>query len=177
MRTAYALPLAVAIVVATVHATVVSRAASAAARPVSASDQGQVAVTITVGGRTYSGSGRGRCESHSSASIYGTPAALYQAMYDGGASAGGLKNVSVTAWKPAKGDGMMSLYAMVGSSMHRVDTVKRPGGKGTAGSGTITVRQQGLGGRFDFDGRDDTGTAIRGSISCARFDHSEPVAG
>jgi hypothetical protein len=172
MRTAHALPIAAAIAVATAHA------AAAADRLAPAAGQGQVAVTITVGGKTYSGSGRGRCESHSNASIYGAPAALYQAMYDGGdANARGLKNVSVTAWKPARGDGMMSLYAMVGSSMHRVDTVKRPGGKGTAGSGTITIRQQGLGGRFDFDGRDDTGTAIRGSISCARFDHSEPVAG
>ena len=134
-----------------------------------------VTVALTVGGKAYNAKGSGACTFAPVASIYGVRAQQYGVRLSGGA--GGIRSLGLTVWRPASGGAdQMNLYVSVGSTSHRIDTVKGGGNKGVGG-GTVSVQRKGLGGHFTIDGKDGSGAAIRGTIECGRFAAPHAVGG
>ncbi|HET7456826.1 MAG TPA: hypothetical protein VFJ74_04160 [Gemmatimonadaceae bacterium] len=151
--------------------------AAVAAPRAAAAQQARPTATLTIGGKSYAAAGNGICQSAPVASIYGVRASMWSVQLDGGAG-GGLRSLSLTVWRPVAGGGeQMSLYAKTGATEHRIDTVKKGGRGGIVGAGTVTVRPQGPGGRFEIDGRDGSGATVRGTVTCPRFSSMEAVGG
>lgn len=150
----------------------------AAASPSAAiAQQGRPTATLAIGGKSYTAvAGTGTCQSAPVASIYGVRASMWSVQLNGGG--GSLRSLSLTVWRPAGGGGeQMSLYVKTGATEHRIDTVKKGGRGGIVGGGTVTVRPQGAGGRFEIDGRDASGTTVRGTVTCPRYAPIEAVGG
>jgi hypothetical protein len=129
--------------------------------------RGTVPMTIVakVDGTTHRASGPGECASSADASIYGVPATLWHATYEGAAEP---RRLNLTVWRPRTGGGdMVGLSLTIGETNHQIVTVK--GGQ-LAGSGTPGVRPAGSGGTLTLTGKDDHGDAIELSVECARFD-------
>lgn len=168
MRTIRAIALcATAAVAAT--ATYGRAGATTAGKPRTAGGEDALSVSLAVGGRTYTAAGNGQCRHAPMAAIYGVRAQMWIVEYAASGDAG-LQRVNLTVWRPAAGGAeQMSLNVRAGSIERRIDTVKRGAGSAPVGSGAVAVRTQGRGGRFEIDGRDATGTTIRGTLSCARF--------
>ena len=121
-------------------------------------------VTVTVGGKTETLRGTGRCGHEPRASLYGAAAALWLAEYTGGAQA---PRVSLTYWRFATGNEVQfSLAVDSKSATHRINTVK--GGK-LAGSGRATFQPTAQGGRFKIAGKAQNGASLQATIECARF--------
>jgi len=141
------------------------------AAPARAQAEVPVKVTINIGGRTETLRGTGQCGHEPRASIYGSDAELWMAEYsDGG------HEVTLTYWRPVGGTGghQFSLSVQSGSLGHRINTVK--GGR-MEGSGRSTFQPTALGGRFEINGKDQTGAALSISIECARFGSISAVGG
>ena len=150
-------------------------AAFTGARPAQAPTP--VTIALTIGGKSYQAKGQGECTYAPVGSIYGVRASRWSVQYSGGAGAG-LRSMSLTLWHPLAGAtaDQMSFAASVGASSYRIDTVQGQG-RQTVGAGTVRVQQKGMGGRLEVDGKDTKGTAIRGSVECARWASPEAVAG
>ncbi len=133
-----------------------------------------VTITIAVGGKSYEVSGKGACTHAPVASYRDMRAAQWGVEYSTEGKTG-LTNLTLTAWRPlAGGAEQMSLSIGIGSVSHRIDTVK---GSENAGSGTLSVKTTGAGGRFEIDGKDEKGISIKGTVECASFSTPEAVAG
>jgi len=141
------------------------------ATPARAQAEVPVKVTINIGGRTETLRGTGQCGHEPRASIYGADAALWMAEYS---EAG--HEVSLTYWRLVGDTGgqQFSLSVQSGSRDHRINTVK---GGTMEGSGRSTFQPTALGGRFEINGKDQTGAALSISIECARFGSISAVGG
>jgi hypothetical protein len=133
-----------------------------------------VTIAVAIGGKSYQASGQGECQYAPIASYRDMRAAMWSVEYSS-ESKDGLTSLHLTAWRPlAGGAHQMSLYVGIGSVNHRIDTVK---GSENAGTGTVSVEVKGEGGTFTVDGKDEKGTAIKGTIECAKFSPQDAVAG
>jgi hypothetical protein len=122
-------------------------------------------VTVTIGGKTETLRGTGRCAHEPRASLYGAAAALWLAEYSGGAQG---PRVSLRFWRFAAGDEVLFSLAVDGrKGAHRISTVK---GRKLEGSGRGTFQPTAQGGRFQITGKAQNGAALKATIECARFD-------
>ena len=109
-------------------------------------------------------SGMGRCTHATDASIYGTPAALWQVQ---DSDTGQIRYATLTVWRPASGGAdQFSLSIASGDRDHRISTVK--GGE-LAGSGSVAMHPMGAGAHFEVVGTDAEGRSVRASFHCERF--------
>src|SRR5512145_1122588 len=105
-------------------------------------------VTVTVGGKTETLRGTGRCGHEPRAWLHDRAAALWLAEYLNGAQA---RRVSLSYWRFATGDEVQFSLAVHGkTAAHRISTVK--GGK-LVGSGRATFQPTAQGGRFQIAGK------------------------
>jgi hypothetical protein len=125
-----------------------------------------VSITAKAGGRDYEASGRGTCQHAPDASIHGVSASLWTVQF-AGSGQGGLKQFSLTLWRPKDGGSdQLSFSLEAGSGSHRIET----GGHGeTAGEGTVTILPSGPGGRLEVSGKEANGKAIQVTIDCSAF--------
>lgn len=132
--------------------------------PAEAQAPGPMKVTLTVGGRTETLRGPGRCGREPRAWLHGAAAALWMAEYTGGE---GAPRVSLSYWRFAAGEeAQFSLLVDGQAASHRISTVE--GGK-MEGSGRVTFQPTALGGRFQIAGTAHDGAPLEVSIECARF--------
>jgi hypothetical protein len=121
-------------------------------------------VTVTVGGKTETLRGTGRCGHEPRAWLHDKAAALWLAEYPNEAQA---RRVSLSYWRYAAGDEVQfSLVVHGKSAAHRISTVK--GGK-LEGSGRATFQPTAQGGRFQIAGKAQNGASLQATIECARF--------
>lgn len=139
-----------------------------------AGDPPTVAVTATVGGKSYEGTGRGTCRHTPDASIYDVPAALWM-VEQGGSSNGALKALHLTLWRPKNGGpDQVSLALETRSSNHQISV----GGKARqVGSAKAKLSSVGSGGRFQLKGTDAKGMKILLTITCTAFAGIEAEGG
>jgi hypothetical protein len=129
-------------------------------------------VTVTVGGKTETLRGTGRCGHEPRASLYGAAAALWLVEYPEGTQP---TRVSLRSWRFAAGDEVQFSIAVHGkTATHRISTVK--GGK-LEGSGRATFQPTAQGGRFQIAGKAQNGTSLQATIECARFTGIVAVGG
>ena len=121
-------------------------------------------VTVTVGGKTETLRGTGRCGHEPRAWLHDKAAALWLAEYPHGAQA---RRVSLSYWRLATGGEVQFILAVHGrTAAHRISTVK--GGK-LEGSGRATFQPTAQGGRFQIAGKAQDGASLQATIECARF--------
>ena len=125
-----------------------------------------VSITAKAGGKSYETSGRGDCQHAPDASIRGVSASLWIVQF-GGSGQGGLKQLSLTLWRPKDGDSdQLSFSLETKSGSHRIET----GGPGeSAGEGTVTILPSGPGGRLEVSGKEANGKPIQVTIDCSAF--------
>ena len=134
----------------------------------------KVTIAIAVGGKSYKASGEGECQYAAMASYYDMRAKMWSVEYSVEGKSG-LTNLHLTAWRPlAGGADQMSLSLQIGSTDHRIDTVRK---SENVGSGTLTLKTKGEGGTFQIDGKDEKGRRIKGTVECATFSAPHAVAG
>ena len=139
-------------------------ATSPAPAPAQAQAPAPMKVTLTVGGRTETLRGPGRCGKEPGAWLHGAAAALWTAEYTG---EGDGPWVSLSYWRLAAGEtSQFSLTIEGETAVHRISTVE---GGTLEGSGRVTFQPTALGGRFEIAGRAQDGARLEVSIECARF--------
>jgi len=145
---------------------VLGAAAVSSPAPAGAQSPVPMKLTVTVGGRTDTLRGTGRCAHEPHASIYGTAAALWLAEYSGAGADG--RTVALSYWRPVAPGAAEQFSLSVGgkAAAHRISTVK--GGR-LEGSGRATFRPTALGGRFEIAGKAQDGASLQATIECARF--------
>lgn len=122
-------------------------------------------VVITVGGRTQTLRGTGRCAHEPHAWIYGAPAALWRAEYRAAREG---PRLSLSFWRLAESpaEPQFTLSLQENSAHHRINTVS---GGTPEGSGRASFRPTATGGRFEISGKAQDGAGVEISIECARF--------
>jgi hypothetical protein len=120
-------------------------------------------VTVTVGGKTETLRGTGRCGHEPRAWLHDRSAALWLAEYPHGAQA---RRVSLSYWRFATGDEVQFSLAVHGkTAAHRISTVKGKAG----GFRPRDVPADGARGRFQIAGKAQNGASLQATIECARF--------
>ena len=138
---------------------------SSARGPSGASGSVPIDITAELGGKAYRLRGDGQCTYAEQASIRGVPSSMWQVQYRGRDE--GITQTSVTVWRPDGGGvDQVAVSMQVEARHHQINTVV---GSERAGSGAVLLRPQGDGIRLELDGRDETGTALRLTIACARL--------
>lgn len=137
-------------------------------------DQVPITIALTVGGKSYRATGLGECKHAPQASIYNVAAAMWSVQYSSNNSTP--RNLSLTMWRPMRGDAppQLTLAVNTGAASQSISTVK--GGR-IAGGGSVTMQPKGTGGRFEISGKSANGTALRGTIDCARFTRAKAEGG
>ena len=128
--------------------------------------RGEVPLTIevSVGSERSDLTGTGKCTHAPEASIYGTPAALWQIQ---DSDAGKIRYANLTVWRPkAGGPEQFNMSINTADEEHAINTVK--GGQ-LVGSGTVSVHPSGEGAHFEVIGKDAAGRSVRATFQCARF--------
>lgn len=146
---------------------------AAAQRADAAAEGAAITVTARIGGKSYEGSGTGRCRREPEASIYGVSAALWMVQYVG--QAGAPKQLNLTLWRPKDGSpDRLSLSLETGSGSHSIET----GGKGkNSGEGSVTILPSGPGGRLEISGKEAGGKRVQITIDCPAFTGVEAEGG
>ena len=110
-----------------------------------------VHVEFLVNGKPIRGQGPGQCKHEPNGSIYSAPASLWTVEFSD-PKGGQVKHVTLTMWQPkSESPSQMSLVLDTGAGSHRIATVK--GGQ-LVGVGTVSLRTEQSGGRFDIKGKD-----------------------
>jgi hypothetical protein len=119
-------------------------------------------VSLTAGGQRYESSAPGECTHAPTASIYGVASELWTAhQSDNG------KSVQLSLWEPKDGTRpMVSLTVTMGSSTHRVSTVR---GASIAGNAKTQFQTVAKGGTITVYAKSAEGADIIGTIKCAAF--------
>ena len=134
----------------------------------------KIAISLTIGGKSYKVSGEGQCHYAPMASFYDMRAKMWSVQYTPEEETG-LSSLTLTTWRPlAGGADQMSLSVRVGTADHRIDTVKK---SQNVGSGTLKLTPKGEGGTFEIDGKDEKGATIKGTVECTTFSSPPAVAG
>jgi hypothetical protein len=135
-----------------------------------------VAITIAakIGKKSYQASGNGSCSHAPDASIRGVSASRWTVQYTNQRE-GGLKQLSLTLWRPKDGGSdQLSLTLETGSGSHRIQS----GQEGeNAGEGSVTILPSGPGGRLEITGKDADGKALQVTIDCPAFAGVEAEGG
>jgi hypothetical protein len=124
-----------------------------------------ISLDASVAGRIYKGSGAGSCHHADEASIHDVSASLWTVEYSG--QTGGLKQLSLTLWRPKDGSpDHLSLSLETSSGSHRIQT----GGKeGNTGEASVTILPSGPGGRLEIKGKESGGKPVQITIECPLF--------
>ena len=138
--------------------------AAAAAEATPAGDT-PIEITADVDGREVSVQGLGTCEHAAEGSIYGRPASLWAARFDG-EETDELRHLSITFWRERGGAESVTLSLQVGGDVHRIATVE--GGE-THGSGAAALEGNAAAGTLEVKGTSDQGKAIEVRARCSRF--------
>ena len=109
-----------------------------------------------------------KCGYEPNASIYDKPAELWTAQSD----RDGGQYLNVAIWKLKSGE-PIQFNLSVGSGSADPREITTVAGGTIKGSGTATVTPQGEGGTIAIDGTDASGSALKVTITCTRF---EPIA-
>jgi hypothetical protein len=145
-----------------------SESSSVAAEPAA------ITVAAKIGKKSYRATGSGSCRHAPDASIRDVSASLWIVQY-ANEREGGLKQLSLTLWRPKDGSpDRLSLSLETSSGSHQIQTGQE--GK-NAGEGTVTVLPSGPGGRLEITGKDDGGKALQVTIDCPAFAGIEAEGG
>jgi hypothetical protein len=160
---------AVALLVA---ASAVARAQGRAPRGVLQEDSTRITMALEVGGQRFDAAKQGRCVHAPVASIYTVVAAMWSLNVEPSPGS----SVSLTVWRPLRGDSTPQLNFNVSSrgKSRRIATVQATA---MQGKGTVHVTKKGPGGRFEIDGTTNDGKSVRGFIECAKFAAAVAVGG
>ena len=127
--------------------------------------QSDVAIGALVNGKQLHVKGDGQCKHEPNGFIYGSPALLWTVESSDRINA--LQRLTLAVWKlKREGATQMSLNLQTDTGSHRIATVK--GGE-MLGSGTVTFRPEGSGGRFEIHGKDAEGDTIEVNVTCPGF--------
>jgi hypothetical protein len=139
-------------------------AATAAVRAQDPDPQSAIQLDLRIGGTPYAVSARGTCLAQPHGSLYDVPAAQWSARHRDDQ-----RYVNLAFWRVSKVGEMFNLGVLVGTTMHRVSTVKVQGKGDPHGAGRVTLTPNGAGGSFSIDATADTGARITGTITCGAF--------
>jgi hypothetical protein len=133
-----------------------------------------LSISGRIGGKDYQASGAGSCRHAPDASIAGVSASMWRVQYSGGKD-GGIKQLSLTLWRPKDGGSdQVSLEFDTRSGSHRVET----GGAGEdRGEAAVVILPNGPGGRLEIGGKDSEGKPMQVTIDCPAFDPVESEGG
>ena len=109
-----------------------------------------------------------KCGYEPNASIFDKPAEMWTAQLEQTPDA----YLNLSVWKPKSGEPIQFNLAVQsgGPDLREISTVV---GGTLKGAGTATISPQGAGGAISIDGTDASGSALKLSVTCARFD---PIA-
>jgi hypothetical protein len=124
-----------------------------------------IEITAVVDGRELKVSGLGECKHSAEGSIYERPASLWTATYDGGED-DPVGYLNLTFWRERSGTEAVTMALEVGSTVHRIATVR--GGE-RQGSGTTRLDGDASAGTLVVEGTTSEGTALRLRARCSRF--------
>jgi hypothetical protein len=130
--------------------------------------QSAIHVELRIGNTPYVISGRGTCLSQPHGTLYDVPAAQWNARHRDDH-----RYANLAFWRLGSGGDMFNLGVLLGSTMHRISTVKVQGTGDAHGAGRVTFTPNGGGGTFAIDATADTGARITGTITCGAF--AKPV--
>ena len=139
-------------------------AATAAVHAQDPDPQSAIQLDLRIGGTPYAVSARGTCLAQPHGSLYDVPAAQWSARHRDDQ-----RYVNLAFWRVSKVGEMFNLGVLVGSTMHRVSTVKVQGKGDPHGAGRVALTPSGAGGTFSIDATADTGVRITGTITCGAF--------
>lgn len=130
-----------------------------------AEEPSAVAVTASVGDKSFRGDGRGECRHSPDATIRGVSAAFWTVAFSGGR--GSLKQLKLTLRRPKDGSpDNVSLEFATASGSHHI----RTGGAGeNSGEASVAVLPSGPGGRVEIKGKDAEGKPVQIAIDCPAF--------
>jgi hypothetical protein len=150
------------------------RRVPAVGNPTAASEEANLTIIARVGTKSYTSTLPGTCKHEPSASIYDVPAALYMVQANG-PDAGGIKQLSLTLWRPKNGTAdQISLSLQAGSHSARIDVNPKTPPVGTA---SVKLQPAASGGKFELQGKDAKGTQVFLTVSCPMFAGVEAEGG
>ena len=139
-------------------------AAAAAPHAQDPDPQSAIQLDLRIGATPYVVSARGTCLAQPHGTLYDVPAAQWNARHrDDG------RYANLAFWRVQNGGDMFNLGVLLGSTMHRISTVKVQGKGEAHGTGRVTLTPNGSGGIFTIDATADTGARITGTITCGAF--------
>ena len=126
--------------------------------------QSAIQLDLRVGAIPYAVSSRGTCLTQPHGSLYDLPAAQWSARHRDDQ-----RYANLAFWRVHGSGDMFNLGLLLGSTMHRVSTVKVKGQGEPHGTGRVTFAPNGRGGTFTIDATADTGARVTGTITCGAF--------
>lgn len=133
-----------------------------------------ITIAGKIGKKSFHGSGKGTCRHAPAASIEGIAASLWTVQYANPREAG-VKQLSLTLWRPKDGDSdRLSLSLETSSGSHRIETGPEANG---AGEGSVTILPSGPGGRLEISGKEAAGKRLQLTIDCPLFAPVEAEGG
>lgn len=127
--------------------------------------QTDIEIAALVNGKQLQVKGGGQCKHEPNGSIYGSPASLWSVESTNRNNP--LQRLNLTVWKLTReGTTQMSLDLQTDTGSHRIATVK---GSEIVGSGTVLIRPEASGGRFEIHGKDAKGNTVEVNVTCPAF--------
>ena len=126
--------------------------------------QSAIRLDLRIGGTAYVVSARGTCLAQPHGSLYDVPAAQWSARHRDAQ-----RYANLAFWRVSNSGDMFNLGVLVGSTLHRISTVKVQGNGDAHGAGRVRLTTAGPGGTFTIDATADTGARITGTITCGAF--------
>jgi hypothetical protein len=130
--------------------------------------QSAIQLDLRIGSTPYVVSARGTCLAQPHGTLYDVSAAQWSARHRDDQ-----RYANLAFWRVRNSGDMFNLGVLLGSTMHRISTVKVQGHGETHGTGRVTFTPNGGGGSFAIDATADTGARITGTITCGAF--AKPV--
>jgi hypothetical protein len=126
--------------------------------------QSAIQLDLRIGSTPYVVSARGTCLAQPHGTLYDVPAEQWSARHRDAQ-----RYANLSFWRVRNSGDMFNLGVLLGSTLHRISTVKVPGHGDTHGAGRVTFTLNGSGGAFVIDATADTGARITGTITCGAF--------
>jgi len=139
-------------------------AAAAASHAQDPDPQSAIQLDLRIGATPYVVSARGTCLAQPYGTLYDVPAAQWNARHRDDE-----RYANLAFWRVQNGGDMFNLGVLLGSTMHRISTVKVQGKGEAHGTGRVTLTRNGSCGTFTIDASADTGARITGTITCGAF--------
>ncbi len=126
--------------------------------------QSAIQLDLHIGTTAYVVSARGTCLAQPYGTLYDVPAAQWSARHRDDQ-----RYANLAFWRVRGTGDMFNLGVLLGSTLHRISTVKVQGKGEPHGTGRVTFTATGSGGTFAIDATADTGARITGTITCGAF--------